>query len=77
MSSVLSTRGAGDVASCVGRLGRVDMMWDGSDWRDRVPAISVCYREEQSGNCHLVWLLVPGSEHVTDVPYLCHEVEWL
>ena len=65
------------VASCVGRLGQVDMEWDGSDWRERELAVAVCYREEMSGPCHLVWLLVPGAEHTADVPYLFHEVVWL
>lgn len=53
------------------------MAWDGSDWREREPVAAVCYREEVAGSCHLVWLLVPGHEHVTSVPYLRHEVEWL
>jgi hypothetical protein len=53
------------------------MEWDGSDWRERELTVAVCYREEMSGPCHLVWLLVPGAEHTADVPYLFHEVSWL
>ena len=65
------------MSKCVGRLCQVDMAWDGSDWREREPVAAVCYREEVAGSCHLVWLLVPGHEHVTSVPYMRHEVEWL